>query len=78
MIEECITTILQLHGLNPNLVISQTQLQPLLERGDIPATWLRPSSRFYQARGCLAPLTVPIVGTLLLHQHFITIYISQD
>ncbi len=40
--------------------------------------WLRPTSRFYQAKGCLSPLAVPIIGTLHLHQHFITFYISQE
>ena len=78
MMEECIATILQLHGMNPHLLISQTQLQPILERAEIPATWLRPTSRFYQARSCLAPLSVPIVSTLYLHQHFVTVYISHE
>ncbi len=36
MIEECLTTLLQLHGMNPHLLISQTQLQPLLERAKSP------------------------------------------
>ena len=78
MIEECLSTLLQLHGMNPHLLISQTLLQPLLERAEVPPLWLRPTSRFYNARDSPTPLTVPIVGTLHLHQHFITVYISQD
>ena len=35
MMEECLSTLLQLHGMNPHLLTSQTQLQPLLERADI-------------------------------------------
>ena len=47
MMEECVTTILQLHGMNHQQLISQTQLQPLLERAEIPPMWLRPTFRFY-------------------------------
>ena len=45
MIEDCLTTLLRLHNMNPSLLISQAVLQPLLETLSTPPSWLRPDSR---------------------------------
>lgn len=78
MIEESLIVLLQFRGMNPHHLISQTILQPLLERDDIPTLWLRHTSRFYQGWGCPTPQAAPIVGILHPQQHFIAIYISQE
>ncbi len=78
MLEEIICNILRLHGMNPTYLISQTQLQPLLESGNIPTTWLRPNSDFYLNRLSATPLSVPLTGILHQQNHFITVYISKD
>ena len=78
MIEETLCNLLRLHGMNPSYLISQTQLQPLLESGAFPATWLRPTSNFYRRRQAATPLSVPLTGILHQQNHFITIYISKE
>ena len=78
MIEDCLTTLLRLHNMNPSFLTSQAVLQPLLETASIPPSWLRPNSRLYTNRGCSSPLAVPMVGLLHIHNHFITVYVSSS
>ena len=77
MIEDCLTTLLRMHNMNPSLLISQAVLQPLLETASAPPSWLRPNSRLYANRGCATPLSIPMVGLLHRNNHFITVYISS-